>query len=101
MSIAYYVQAVISAFTSAMIGSLMMSRAIIRMLKKRGFSLRGLIAKDHEDSNLDEILGYILAAIGFYTQFSLNFSTPFPFNYLLFPFESMEQYIRWAVTKVD
>lgn len=54
--------------------------------------------KKHEDTNADEIASYAFAVIGFYFQYYLSFSTPFPLNIILFPVELAEYYIRWTVT---
>lgn len=99
VSIAWYVQSVISAFTSALIGGLMMARAAYFFCVQRGINLFGLIPKDHEDSRADEILSYIFAGAGFYTQFRLGFKAPFPLNLLLWPFQVLEWWIRWTITK--
>ena len=101
MSIAWYIQAIISACTSAMTGSIMVSRALLRILNKKGMTLGGLLPADDKDTSFDEIVAYVLAAIGFYFQFKINFSLPFPLNILLFPFSYAEYYLRWVVTKVD
>ena len=38
-----------------------------------------------EDTYFDEMLGYTLAAAGFYTQFIWGFALPFPLNLIMFP----------------
>jgi len=98
MSIAWYIQTIISAFTSAVRGGLMCARSLMAFMAKRGFKLFGLIKENDEDTYADEIFGWMLAALGFYFQFSLGFDVPFPFNFLLFPFEIAEWYIRWTIT---
>jgi len=90
ISIAWHIQTVISAFTSALAGGLIMSRAMLHI------SFNG--KKKHEDTNADEIASYAFAALGFYFQYYMRFSTPFPLNIILFPVELSEYYIRWAVT---
>jgi hypothetical protein len=90
ISIAWHIQTVISAFTSALAGGLLVSRAILLILFKG--------KTKHEDTNADEIASYAFAAAGFYFQYSMSFNTPFPLNILLFPVEVAEYYIRWAVT---
>jgi hypothetical protein len=101
MSIAWYIQSVISAFTSALAGGLMMARATLAALVHRKITLGGLIPANDADTMFDEILSYGLAALGFYFQFSLNFDVPFPFNLLLWPLEFVEYYIRWSITKAQ
>jgi len=94
MSIAWYIQAIIYAATSAMTGSVIATRALLLILKKKGFN----VPEDLNDTSVDEIMGYCVAFLGFYFQFKMNFSVPFPFNVLLFPLEIAEYYIRWMVT---
>jgi len=97
MSIAWYIQTIISAATSAMQGGLQMARALMRMGRKRGVKF---LPADHE-TYIDEVAAYIFAGLGFYFQFSLHFDVPFPFNWLLWPFELAEWWIRWTITKAD
>ena len=54
--------------------------------------------KDHEDTNADEIASYVFAGLGFYFQYNVGFSAPFPLNIILFPVEMAESYIHWTVT---
>jgi hypothetical protein len=99
ISLVWYLQAIMSAFTSAVEGGLIASRTLLRMCIKKGVTLGGLIPDKHEDTYIDEIVGYLLAATGFYFQFQLGFSVPFPFNFLLLPFETVEVYLRCVITK--
>lgn len=91
ISIAWRIQTAISAFTSALAGGLIMSRAVLLILSKGN--------KGHYDTNADEIASYAFAGLGFYFQYNMSFSTPFPLNIILWPVELAEYYIRWAVTK--
>lgn len=90
ISIAWKIQTVISAFTSALVGGLMMSRALLHIFS------RG--KKDHESTSKDEMASYVFAGLGFYFQYTMSFDAPFPLNVILFPVELAEYYIRWAVT---
>ena len=99
MSIAWYIQTVVSAATSAMKGGLMMARAIYQFCVYRELKLFGMIPDDHTKSSVDEVLSYIFAGLGFYVQFKLGFKLPTPLNLILFPFEIVEYYIRWTITK--
>ena len=47
---------------------------------------------------LDEVVGYAVAALGFYYQYAWGFALPFPLSLLFFPLSWIEWYIRWAVT---
>jgi len=98
MSIAFYIQAVRSAFTSALIGGLMMSQAAYQALIERNIKLGGLIKDSHQDTVIDEILSYALAALGFMFQLKIGFKLQYPFNLLLWPFEWGEWLVRWLIT---
>ena len=98
MSIAFYIQSMVSGVASALKGGLMMAQATYQALAMR--SLLGLSpAKDHTESKLDEALSYIFAILGFYTQFKSGFSLPAPLNYIFWPFQLAETYLRWSVLK--
>jgi len=93
ISIAWYIQRIISAFHSAIRGGLMCARGLVNFLNKRG-----IINFDDSESYLDEILGWTLAAIGFYFQFRSGFVLPFPLNFLLWPLSMCESYIVWTIS---
>jgi len=99
MSLAWYIQSVISAFTSAVTGGLMMARALYSFCYHHKFTLFGLITNSDSDSYIDEMLSYGFAALGFYFQFMLNFDMPFPLNVVFLPFEIAEWWIRWTITE--
>ena len=54
---------------------------------------------NEEESYLDEIIGWIVAAIGIYFQIRLGFSLPFPLNIILFPFSFVENTIVWCISE--
>ena len=58
MSVAWKIQTVISAFTSACAGGLIMARALVAIMSKG--------KKNHDDTNADEIASYAFAGLGFY-----------------------------------
>ena len=62
------------------------------------FDARGWIKFDDETSYLDEVLGWSLAALGFYFQWSMSFDVPFPLNLLTWPLELAEWYVRAQIT---
>jgi len=90
ISIAWKIQTVISALTSALAGGLIVARTVM-LIRSKG-------TKNPDDTYLDEVVAYILAFVGFYFQYNHSFAVPFPFNVLLFPVKIAETYIRWAVT---
>jgi len=85
VAFAWYLQVVISAFHSAMRGGLLCSRGILRWANKHG-----LIDLHEDDTYLDEVVGYGLAAAGFAFQFFNGFALPFPLNTILFPLTCVE-----------
>ncbi len=84
---------IISAVQSAMRGGLICARAMLRYA-----NAHEMIEVRQEETYLDELVGYSLALLGFYTQFQYGFALPFPFNIIMFPFTLVEWYIRWQVT---
>jgi hypothetical protein len=90
MSVAWKVQTVISAVASAMAGGLIISRAILQIVAK---------GKDHNDTLADEVASYGFAGVGFYFQYYVGFSAPFPLSLVLWPVDIAETYIRWSITK--
>ena len=101
ISIAWYLQTIISAVTSAMEGSLIVSRTALKLCVKKGVTLGGLIPQRHEDTYVDEAFGLLLAVWGVCFQFRMGFAIPFPFNLPLLPFEFAESYLRWVITKAS
>jgi len=93
VQVAWYIQKIISAFHSAIRGGLMFSRGILKFAHNKGY-----FHFKEEESSLDEIIGWSLAAVGFYFQFMMGFKLPFPFNILLFPIGMVEAYIQWTLT---
>jgi len=98
ISVAYYIQAVMSAFASSLTGSLMMTTALLKILTKNGFQMKGVITENPDETYFDEVVGYVLAFFGFTFQFRHGFDVPFPLNYLFFPLEIAETYLRWSIT---
>lgn len=94
ISLSWFIQRVISAFHSAIRGGLMCSRNILEYLSEMN-----ILHIDHEKTQLDEVLGYGLAILGFLFQISRGFTLPFPLNVLLFPFTVLEWFLVAAVTK--
>lgn len=91
--IAWWVQRIISAFHSAIRGGLMCGKELVDFAHEKGW-----IATKNEDTYLDEIVGWGLAALGFFTQFMLGFSVPFPFNFLMWPMYIVEGFIMWSIS---
>ena len=49
---------------------------------------------------MDEIVGWTVAAVGLYFQFSNGMALPFPFNILLLPLTIVEKVLRYLVIAV-
>lgn len=92
ISIAWFVQRILSAFHSAIRGGLMFSRNIMEYL-----SIMKYVEINHEDTYLDEVVGYGLAFLGLSFQLSYGFALPFPLNILLLPFSIAEWFLMWVV----
>lgn len=99
MTVAWGLQTIITAFTSALAGGLIVSRTVLKKLREKGIDLGGIIPKSDTETSIDEYTAYAFAAVGFYFQFRAGFGAPFPFNLVLWPFTMAEYYIRWSITK--
>jgi hypothetical protein len=93
IAFAWYIQKVISAFHSGIRGGLMFSRRLMDYANKQGY-----IKINHEESFIDEIVGWGLAAIGVWFQVRYGFTLPFPLNLLLLPVSILEWFIIWVVS---
>lgn len=98
LSIAWWIQRVLSAATSAIVGGLMITRALMRFCVRHGHTFGGLIPKNDEDTYLDEILGWGIAFLGFSFQFMMGFSLPFPLNLFCWPIGILERLVQYQVT---
>jgi hypothetical protein len=58
----------------------------------------GLHKLDDDDTYADEILGFVLCALGVYWQLSNGFSEPFPLNILMLPFSFGESFIQYYIS---
>lgn len=94
ISIAWTLQRIISAFHSAMKGGLMFSRNLMEYVSEMN-----IYKINHEESYLDEIVGYLMTVVGLYFQLRFGFSLPFPLNILLFPISIVEYLLIWFISK--
>ena len=98
-----YIQQIISAFYSALRGGRMFSGALFNILvekAKKGIVLcPGVVGVDYdaENSILDDVIGWILSAQGFWFQISSGFAVPFPFNILMLPVSMLEVFLKAQV----
>lgn len=72
-------------------GGLFFSRNVLEYLGQMGY-----VQINHEETLLDEFVGYGLAILGLWFQLSFGFGLPFPLNIILFPF-TLAEYILIAL----
>lgn len=102
MRVAWRLQRVLTASTSAVLGGLMFSRAMMRIMFHHGVDRAG-INENHSMTLIDDGLGYTMAAAGIYVQLGDGNFDPkvkFPFTLLTWPFEIAENWIQWKITKM-
>eukprot|EP00529_Nitzschia_sp_RCC80_P028885 CAMPEP_0113494074 /NCGR_PEP_ID=MMETSP0014_2-20120614/28921_1 /TAXON_ID=2857 /ORGANISM="Nitzschia sp." /LENGTH=335 /DNA_ID=CAMNT_0000387959 /DNA_START=183 /DNA_END=1190 /DNA_ORIENTATION=- /assembly_acc=CAM_ASM_000159 len=97
MSMAWTIASIQIAFASSMNGGLMLARSSYKALLKRNIRLGGLIVDNHEDTSIDEYASYVFAALGLLFQLSNGLSAPFPLNFILWPFQMAEWFVRASV----
>jgi len=93
VSIAWRLQVLVSSVHLALRGGLLFSRSLLRYAKKRG-----MLPSYNEDYYWDEALGYAVAVVGLKFQWDYGFALPFPLNFIFFPLNIVEWYIRWTIT---
>merc|ERR1712190_525631 len=98
ITVAWWVQRVLSAASTAMRGGLMASRHVMKYCREHGLNPGGIIPENHEDTYIDEMIGWSLAGVGFLWQLTGGFSAPFPLNMILWPCSIAEGIIRWSIT---
>lgn len=70
----------------------MCSRNVLEYL-----SITNVYHLDHEETIIDEIVGYALAFIGLWFQLSSGFGIPFFLKFFLFPFSMAEWFLMYFV----
>jgi len=88
--LAWWCTRVISGFHSAIRGGRLFSKYLVKHLHEKDI----LTA---EQANLDEYIGWAVAALGFVFQFYVGFGVPFPFNLVLWPLQLVEAFVTWSV----
>jgi len=99
IAVAWYIERVLSAVHSAARGGLMFSRAFLAFADGQGWTLGGQIKPNPEDTYIDEVIGWSVAAVGVLWQFSVNFAPPFPLNLVFFPVTIGEYMLQWHITQ--
>lgn len=95
ISVAYMIQRVVSAFYSAIRGGLLITRNFLRILSRK--QVPYFKDLDLEQTYMDEVAGWVIAAFGFYVQLRSGFSTPWIFEIVLWPLGVTEATLLWAV----
>jgi len=125
-SVAWRLQRIATAYTSAITGGLMFVRATRRMLSRRtvrvfGFTIVGGRDDDDDDdddegnekrndevkyddekySSIEELIGFVVAGIGLHSQIGNGFKmkVPYPISLVTWPFDILEKWIQWQITK--
>jgi len=93
MTIAWWIERVISAFHSAIRGGHLFGKYLVEFLHEKGY-----LNFTPEQAYLDEVIGWALAVVGLLFQFSLGFSLSFPLNLFLWPLQLVESFIIWSVS---
>ena len=93
ISFAWLLQRIITAIHSAVRGGNMFGKNILEYCREMGY-----INIKHEETHLDEIIGYVLAATGVWFQLSTAFGLPFPLDIILLPFTCLEWWLMWIVS---
>lgn len=92
ISVAWTLQRIISTVHSSIRGGLMCSRGLLSYLSKIG-----VMAIQHEDTLMDEIVAAFLAFSGFSFQIGYGFHLPFPINVLCLPFTILEYWFVYTM----
>lgn len=92
ITIAWTIQRVISAFHSSIRGGHMAAAGVVNYLNKYNF-----VKSSADDTYIDEVVGYALAALGFASQLGAGFRVPFPLNILFLPLTCVELFLVWNI----
>lgn len=93
VTIAWWIQRVIETFHSAIRGGHLFGKHLVNYLHEQG-----ILKTSADSTNIDEVIGWGLAAVGVLFQLSMGFHLPFPLNILLFPVRLLESFIVWSVS---
>lgn len=95
---------IISAFYSGLRGGRIFADSLIELLTEKGLmdKVPGIsIPFDPNESVLDEVIGYTLAALGFGFQFFNGFALPFPLNLIFLPLTIIEWFLRLQISMTN
>jgi hypothetical protein len=105
MKLAWRMQRILTASTSAIAGGALFARSIIRMLNRREIFVFGDARYDTQHTSfVEDLIGFSVGSVGFYTQIecqyknNFSFEVPFPLNLITWPFDVAEKAIQWYIT---
>ncbi|CAE6921411.1 unnamed protein product [Symbiodinium natans] len=93
ISLAWWIQRVISAVHSAIRGGMIFAEYLVDFLHEKGY-----LQTEHKETYIDEAIGWSIAVLGFLTQLALGFQLPFLLNLFLLPVQFLEAFIVWSVS---
>ncbi|CAM9297102.1 unnamed protein product [Discosporangium mesarthrocarpum] len=97
MTIAWWIQRLISTVQSAIKGGILFARHLIAFLTD---TVEWLNVK-HEDTYIDEVIGWVLAFCGAYFQIRSGWDLPFLVDLVLWPVYIIEGFLTWSVTWME
>jgi len=101
VAFAWYLQMVISALYSGLRGGRLFADAVCEILIEKGWMEKlpfVSVPFKADESYLDELLGYSMAAFGFLFQLVSGFGLPFPLNIIFLPLTLIEWFLRIQIT---
>jgi hypothetical protein len=106
MNIAWRIQRVLTASTSAIAGGALFARSVMKMMNRRGIFMFGDVQSDPMETSLvEDMVGFSVGSLGFYTQIecqyknNFSFEVPFPLSLVTWPFDLAEKWIQWYITE--
>lgn len=91
--VAWKIQKLISTVQSGFSGGMMVSCAILALLRQRQ-----LITVTDDQTYMDELMGWSIGACGIYVQVVKGGPVPSIFSPLLWPLDAVEMVLKWHVT---
>jgi len=98
---AWILQKIISAFYTGLRGGRMFSQGLVDLLNEKGLMEKIPFIKkpfDPDDSVIDDLVGYVIAAAGFTYQVVNWFTVPFFIEIFLYPLDILELFLMWQVS---
>lgn len=104
--LAWWLQMIISAFYSGIRGGRMFADGLCAVLVERDLMKMVPLVKSFnpdgsfnpDESIVDEVIGYSIAAVGFLFQLFNGFALKFPLNLVFLPLTIVEWVLRWQIS---